>query len=366
MLTTAGRHDSLILSYGPRFSYLDIEGDRNVALMHAGHADLAWWTRRFRLTFTLDGSIGTQSAVGLVAPLTLGGGTTIGTPVSGGTTTPTGPPPVTPQLPVPTFIPQLLVLYTGSFRGAVGASYSFSRKWYGNASAFFVMAGGIDYDSQQQLPPYRGPGGELSASYVATRQDTFVTRLRPTYTWVITTQGDFLAIEAMESIRHSWSRRTVSTLGAGVSFLRARANLDEGHTGAITGAGEASIVNTMPLRSDSTIATRAAVLLGTAFNPVVAVVQQQLSAVLSSMWTRGRLSVTVSVDAVASVPFNDKNASRVASGGVMGGYLFAAPLQLQLGTRAYAQVLPASTGVSYPPQWVTFAAVALRSPALGF
>jgi hypothetical protein len=361
-LALLGRHDSLTLTYGPRLSYLDIEGDRNLALIHVGRAESAWWTGRSRLTLTLDGSIGSQSAIGLVAPLALGGGTG---PPPPGTPTPTLPPVGLPATaPTPTYFPELLVLQMASFRGALGATHAFSRRWSGGATAYFAIAGGLDYDSQRVLPPYRNPGGEVLATYSATRQDQLVSRIRSSYVWTLIQGGDFLTIEATESVRHAWSPRTSSTLGTGLAFLRSQEHAGDGHTGAITGAGEASILNTTPLRDDATLAFRTQAQLGTAYNPVLALVQPQASATVSSAWTRHRVSVTVSADAVASLPFDASNASRLVSGGIVGSYTPVNPVELQMGARTYVQILPATVGASYPPQWVAFLAVLLRSPLL--
>jgi hypothetical protein len=355
-------HDTLRLFYGPRLSYLDIEGDRTLALMHVGRAEGAWWTRQLRFTLTLDGSIGSQSAIGFAAPVLPGGDAVAPTTGAPAASLPPATVPAAPAIPI--YFPQVLVLQLGSFRGSAGALYTFSRRWSGGANAYFAMAGGLDYDSQLFFEPYRNPGGELTATYSADRRDQLVSRIRSSYTWTLISKGDFLTVDATESIRHAWSIRTQSILGAGMALLRSEEKAGDGHTGAIVGVGEASIIHTRPLDDGGAIAFRAAALLGTAYNPVLALVQPQLSGTLSSVWTRGKVSVTVSADALMSLPVDSPIASRVASGSLLAGYTPADPVQLQAGVRAYVEVFPTTAGTSYPPQWVTFVAVMLRSPLI--
>lgn len=387
-LFSSRHHKSLQLSYGPRFAYLDITGDRALALQHSGRAVGSWWTRRLRLTLSLDGSIGTQSAIAALAPVNFNA-TRPGQAVPDTTQqNPAVPPPQPAPNPTPTFLPiqpvRALVLYLGSWRATTSATYMFTHRLTGTASVNYGMIGGLDYDSQLTNPPSRGPGADVSLTYNLTRRDALVTTVSSSYTTVLATplpdvalgpDRHYFVLNVIESWRHQLSRRTTSTLGAGVSYLGSPTVPGQPDTSGVTGNADASIAHTDPIGRHTTLDYRASASLGIVFNPVLGAAQQQVSLVLSSTWTHDKVNAILTGSALATLPWDSPIAARTVSGSFAFGYTPSRAVLLQIGVRAYTQLFPPSyldpvahtvTTIRTPPQWVAFLAATFYVPVYAF
>ncbi len=378
-LAFEGRHESLTLAYYPRFTYDDISGERDLTLMHSGRILATWWTPRFRLTGAIDGAIGSQSVVGLASPLGYASDTaTTGT--AGASLVPAALPPAY----LPTYVG---VLTTGLLRATLSASYLLSRRWSTLSTAYYAMSAGLDWQSQRPsgLPPNLGGGGSELINYSASHRDQLGTQLTGTYVSVLqtptpvgepttSTAGVYYTLSFAEVYRRMLSERSQAGLTAGVGYLHAPSGLAAGTTTGPTGVGQAFIATAVPLRNDATLALRAAADVGTAYNPIIGVVEEQASAALSVGWVERRMSVVAVGGAAASLPLNTTDATRVVSGSLTIGYRPGDAVQLQTGVRAYAEVLPTLPGVapttatvtSYPPQWAVFAAIVLTAPSVEF
>jgi hypothetical protein len=396
-LITGRHHKSLQLSYSPRFAYLDITGDRQLALMHTGRAIGSWWTRRLRLTLSLDGSIGTQSAVTALAPVNFDAGRAAQAQAPGAA--PQNPA-VPPQQPVPqngaTYLPlaaRALVLYIGSWRATAGATYLLTRRLTGTGSVNYGALGGLNYDSQQTNPPSRGPGADAALTYKLTRRDALATTVSTSYTTVLATplQGvplgpnrSYFIFSAVESWRHNLSPRTISVLGAGFSYLGNQVSPGYPDNSGVTGNADASISHTDVLGHETTLDYRASASLGVQFNPVVGTAQQTISFVGSSVWTHKKVNATLSGSALATIPWDSPIATRTINGTFAVGYTPARAVLLQAGVRGYMQVFPTSyvqavtqpppgqapvtqpNTLRTPPQWMAFLAVTVFVPVLAF
>jgi hypothetical protein len=259
-------------------------------------------------------------------------------------------------------VPPTAILYSGSFRAQLGVTDTFSQRWTGGVSGFYQMSGGLDFSSQLTYPPNRGGGGDVLASYALSRRDALVSAVHADYTYVVTTTDKFLGLTYIESIRHNFTPRTTGTIGAGVAMIVRRLHRQDAISGAVSGAGEASIAHTAPFRDRSTFTTRAGVNVGEAYNPYLGTMDFLGSATLSAGWAKDPVTVTISAAAASSLPFRASDAARVASGAVTLGYALGRAATVQTGARAYTQLLPSPVAPSYPPQWAVFIALLLTAP----
>jgi hypothetical protein len=388
-LLFTGRHKSLLFAYGPRLSYLDIEGDRQLSLMHTGRAVGSYWTRRLRLTLTLDGSIGSQSAIAGLTPVNFDAAASPApAPAAGPAATPTAPvPPVQPTpVATPVYLPltALLVLTTATGRAAVGASYLFSRHVSGIASVSYVATGGLDYNSQVIAPPSRGPGADAALTYTLNRRDALATIASTSYITVLSTprpmaltppDRSYLLVTALESYRHAWSRRTTSSVGVGMTYLGA-SNDPNANNAGVSAAGDATISHVEPIGHTTRVEYRGSAQLGLVYNPVLGRAQQQASALASYAWTHEQWTLSASAGAATTLPWNAVDAARTVSGTAAVAWQPSRVVQLQTGVRGYAQVFPptnaafqavgAQAPINTPPQWVAFAAVTVFAPPIAF
>jgi hypothetical protein len=380
-----GRRSSYTIGYGPRLALTDVNLDSSTfVIMNNGRFSASYWTKRTRWTLTLTGSIGRQNIAGLgvtipltgvVTPEGLAQGAQMGNAPAPGPTQTGAPPPQPQQANVSVYLPPSYPLYFGSFRGSLSVSQTFSRRWVGSLSGFYQMAGGLDFDPFSQLayPPSRGGGGDAQATYAISRRDALISRLYGEYMYVLpitnefgTGANRFVTGTFTESIRHAFSARTTGTLGAGVSLVVRDFFYQRALSGAVVGAGEASIVHANPLHERGELTFRAAVNVGQAYNPFLANVLWLGAGTLSAVWARDPVSVGVSGSAGTSLPPRESDAARVATAAVTFGYLLAKPVVLQTGVRTYAQLLPSTVDATYPPQWVAFVALLLTAPPAKF
>jgi hypothetical protein len=372
-----GRRSSYTIGYGPRFAWVDANRDPTLVIMNTGRFAASYWTRRMRWTLNVTGSIGRQTVGGLGVTIPLTGFTTVEGAAQGaqpGAPTPpaqpAGAPPPQPQQPYVTyFLPPGYPIYFGSLRASLSVSRTLSRRWIGTVTGFYQMAGGLDFDPFSQLayPPARGGGGDVLASYALSRRDSLLSRLSGEYVYVLTTTDKLTLVTYVESVRHAFSARTIGTLGAGVStVVRQLARHHDVLSGAVVGAGEASIVHEAPLHERATLTTRAAANLGQGYNPILADIQWQATATLSSVWSRDKVSVGVSAAAATNLLAPAGQEARVASGSLTLGYALGKAATLQTGVRGYTQILPSAAAATYPPQWVAFVALLLAAPPSKF
>jgi hypothetical protein len=264
------------------------------------------------------------------------------------------------------YLPPSTVLYTGSLRGTLSVVETFSPRWTGILAGSYGVAGGLDFPSQQSYPPTRGGAGDAAATYTMSREDALQSGLHADYTYVLTTTDKFFIVTYLESIRHSFSSHTTGALGAGVSTVVRKLARQNALSGAVTGAGDASLTHTVPFSEGGMYTFRAGANLGQGYNPYLGIVQFLGTASASSMWARDPWSVSATVTAATSIPVQDVDAARVGTGTLTFGYALGRAATVQTGVRGYTQLLPSQVGATYSPQWVVFLALVLTAPPLKF
>jgi len=221
------RYTNLSLSYGPAITVSPLEAkDPYVYVFQSATLTLSQRWQRTTLSLSQSGSYG---QVNLRAQALAGTGIATGAPpptVPGGTTT---PPPMSGTggtMQPPTggtgTLPSLALdrpLTFASSATSLNLNQRLSARLSMSGGVSYFVSGSIDDDPDQLYPTVRGPGALLTASYRPTLDDTFVTSV---FTQFANTSNGNRAwlLTANESWAHRLSRRTLATLGTGLSLTR--------------------------------------------------------------------------------------------------------------------------------------------------
>ncbi len=375
VLSLHGTRTTFTLGYMARLAEVDLElgSGAQFAISQYGAATVAWHNRRLTLTVSQAGSIGRESFVGLTGPAAIG---VPPAPTSTGTPPPTVTPPTgTPGQPTPTpvpaagvtYVPRAQILYIGTLRSSVGATYAFTRTTYGSALLTYETGGGLDDTSRRAYPFYDGYTGNLSLGHALTHVDSVFARLSSAFTQVETTGGQFFTGDASVGWGHNFSPRSRGSIALGVEYLRSRDRETVAYTNDVFATGTATLVQTTPLRPGSQLDLRASASLGTGYNQLLGVVQEQATVSSGATYTAGRARLTAQVDGAVSLPPSAPDATRAVAGALTFGYSLADPIDVTLGARAVTQVFPASAAAAAAgTQWVIFAGLILRAPPILF
>jgi hypothetical protein len=367
-LSISAARSSFFASYSPSLGWVDVTRDPHSTLIHGAQLGYGWGEKRLHLSVSLGGSLGTQSylsfaGLGLSGAMSNGGAAPGMNPGQVGGT-PQTPAPNSPNGSMaPGLVPRTEILRVGSVTGAFGLDYELSQRWRLSLGVGYALAGGIG-ESERVLPKSFGPNARASLAYKLTRRDTLGTSGSVTYTVVPTFGSRFIATTLMETWGHTLTPRTQTTLGIGLTHLRSRASADADYEDSFQAAGTAAISNSRALADGSTLGLNAGVSLSTPYNPVLGVVQQQLTETLGVGWQKHRTSLTATLGASQSLPQSAPTATRVITAGTGLGYRISQYISAQLGAGWSTQILPPSTGGRIPAQWLVFAGISLAAPAL--
>jgi hypothetical protein len=349
------------LGYQPSLGVLDVTRDGELTLTHGANAAYSWTHKRLTLNLSIIGSLGTQSYLSF-AGLT--------PDVAGQTGNPPDPAaPVGGQGMEPgadMAAPYLVneeVVYVGTVTGTVGFSYGLTRRWSIGMSVGYTLGGGLG-SSADVIPRYRGPSASATATYLLTRRDTLSTSVGTSYTTVPTLGSRFISSTLLETWSHVVSTRTSTTLGAGVSHLRSRATRESDYEDSFFAAGNAGVTHARPLSGGATVSFTGNVSLSLPYNPLLGVVQQQLTEQAGVGWAKDRLSLGATVTAAQSLPQDSPDATRSIGLGAFAGYVFLPNVSGQLGGSWATQILPDDAGGSYPAVWTLFAGISVAAPPI--
>ncbi len=269
------------------------------------------------------------------------------TPGTGGAVTPgvtDTPNAVTPAL-------ASLVRY-GAFRSSGALEHSLSQALSVRLAGGYAVAGGMDRESQRALPLARGPDGSAAASYALDGRNSFTTTLTSQLIFNQNGSNAFLAT-AGEDYTHKFTPRTSTIVGAGVAFGRT-----EPANGlplySIYPTGRARVAHTSRLaRGNLTVA------LGATTAPILdlrtAVVDPQLGFDTTAIWTRRRLSLTLTGAASVSMAPREPSSFASVQTGLVAGYDLGLGFRLDGGVRGVWQRYGRETLIQ--PSAVLFAAL---------
>ncbi len=361
-LSLIADQSELSTSYSPTFGLVDMTRRREFVWLHSGTVGYAWWTRRLRLNMSVVGTFGRQSY--LAAAETPAGpdeATSLGAQPAGSDTN-------SGALPAgANFLPQTEVLETASLTGTLGTSYALSRRWLLGLGVAYEVGGGLG-DSEQFLPFRRGPSASVSVGYQLTRRDDLTTALAATLTDLPQRKGRFFSTTLLETWAHRFAPRTQATLGAGATYLQARASEDAKEDRSVLGTGLATLSQGIPLQGSSLLSWSLAATLGTGYNRVLGLVNQQAGGSVSLAWTQGNLSLGSSGQATQALPVDAPDAARSYGAGATASYQAAEPLLLLLGANWTHQVLPEAASVAgiSADQWQAYIGVSVSAPPITF
>jgi len=93
-----------------------------------------------------------------------------------------------------------------------------------------------------------------------------------------------------------------------------------------------------------------------------------MTAIASAGWTYETFGVTAAFTYAQSLHLreNDPDSTRTVGAAITATYTPAPPIDFQVGARESWQIVPNSPYGDIPPQWVLFAGLGLRAPALTF
>lgn len=376
-LTVSGASSAFLLAYSPTFGLLDVTHDEQATLSHGVQVGYSWWTKRLRLTSLVVGRIGTQSylAIGGLQPDGSGAGLPDASaegapdptpaPVGAATSLDPGGDPGSDPGGVSGYLPSAQVVDAGSVTGSLGMTYAVSRRVTLAAGVAYTVSGGLG-SSESVLPQQHGPSASASVAYAATRRDTLSTSLTSAYVIVPTLGNRFITTTVLETWGHQLGRRTQSTLGLGLTHLRSRLLEQTDSTDAFQAAGTAAIVHTKPLTDGAVLGLNALLSLTTPYNPVLGIVQQQVSESAGASWQKDRTTLSATMTANQSLPQSSPTATRIVGFGATADYAITPNIGFQVGARWATQLLPATAGGQIPTQWLAFCALALNAPPIVF
>lgn len=364
LFTLSARRSAWALGYSPRIALLNVTRQSELAVFHNAFVGYAWWAKRLQLRLGVHGSIGSQSFVAARAPTTIGGEE----PAPGA-----GQPPTTPDpMPDPVdatadpFLPQREVVETGSVGATFDVGYRLAARWSLSLGVAFDVSGGIG-DSEPLIPYRRTAVGSAGLTHNLTRRDDLTTSLSTSVTQVPDVGSRFVTVTALETWSHRFGLRTNGSLGAGATYLRARATPTSDTDNSVQANGSASISQGFLLDDGATLTAAASVTLDTGYNQVLGVVGQRASGQASLAWQRDPVSAGASFQTSQTLPLDDPDAALSYGAGANVGVRVADPFQLQAGGSWSHQVLPDSATVTSasPDQWSAFIGFTLTLPILG-
>ncbi len=365
LLSVSGRRSAWSFGYAPRIALLNVTRDSELAVFHNAFVGYAWWHKRLRLTAAVNGSFGAQSVVSARNPAGFPA-TDAAPPIPGDMTPAPAAPPPPADLTSDPFLPQREVLETGSVGVSLGLGYQMARRWNLSLGTSYDISGGVN-DSKPLIPLQRTAAGSASVGHNLTRRDDLETTLSSAVTDVPDIGSRFLTITLLETWGHRFGRRSNGSLGAGATYLRARATRRGAIDNSIQANGSASFSQGFLLSDGATLTALANVTVDTGYNQLLGVVGQRVSGTASLSWERDRTTASAQWQTSQTLPVNDPSSALSYGAGVSFGYRVADPFQLTAGGSWSHQVLPDSVAASgaSPDQWGAFVGFTLTLPILG-
>lgn len=366
-LAITSRRSTIDIGYQPSFAWIDVTRERDFAVQHSAGIGYTWGTRRLKLNLTLGGSYGRVSylsAVAAAAPAAM-------QPADVGPDAGDAPSPAQPeQMPemqaaTPQLLPRISVLEIASAGIGLNASYMISRRWSASLGIGFSLGGGIG-DSEDYLPFRYGPYAGAAAAYQVTKFDTLSTTLNGSLDILPEQRGRFYTITLLETWTHAFNQLASSSLGAGATYVQARASAGAERERAVNAAGLASFTQGFKLDGGALLGVTASAALSTTYNPVLGDVAQSLSGGVDSSWTRKRLTLSVGVQSSRSLPFDDPAAFSSYGAGAGANYQLTDLVSLRAGAYWSRQILPEAPALAAidPNRWGASLGITVSAPPI--
>lgn len=282
-----------MLSYTPSATQADITADSpRFLLFHMGTLFAAFQpTRRLSLSISETATYGEQYlrllAVNAVQPSAAASPTVAPTATAGSDQPTTGSvPQQTPQTTPVTnansaVVPGLQVIRIGSTAASLAATYRLDSQWQTRASVGYAISGGLDASSRVSMPGMRTSTANASLHYALSGRDEVSLTSTASHTSTQVYGIDTARLAAIASSEFGWihdfTRRTSSSVTAGVSYAATSASLQADPSLRFPVPGSSNYVDAfIPVRERSLF-------------PVVSAMVRTRQG-----WQRGRLNASLS------------------------------------------------------------------------
>jgi hypothetical protein len=366
-LAITSKRSTFDIGYQPNLAWIDVTRERDFAIQHSAGMGYTWSTRRLKLNLTLGGSYGRVSYLSAVAAVT----PTAMQPAGAGLDPGAAPNPAQPgQMPemqaaTPQLLPRVSVLEVASAGIGLNASFMMSRRWSVSLGSGFSLGGGIG-DSEDYLPFRYGPYANAAVAYQVAKFDTLSTALLGSLDILPEQRGRFYTITLLETWTHAFNTLASSTLGAGATYVQARASPGAERERAVNAAGLASITKGFKLQGGALFGVTASSTLSTTYNPVLGEVAHSLSGGVDSSWTRKRLTLSLGVQGSRSLPFDDPEAFTSYGASAGANYQLTDLVSLRAGVYWTRQILPDAPALAAadPNSWGASLGITVAAPPI--
>lgn len=337
----AGRRVEVSFGYSPRLTLRGLGVEPAFDVLHAAHIDASLRaSRRLRITLFGGASIGTQT----FSSVRLGeseGESAVAPPIQ--------------SLPSEAALPFL------SFRAGAATTYVLTRRATLDALVDYGESGGLTTAARATIPLQMGPRAEVGAAIALSSKD----RLRSLAegSWITFSDGREVALSSLrEAWTHRFTRRTESTLAAGLGFGLTRGSADESWPLALYPIAEASLLHRVPpKRLDVGLAVRLSPVVDWLTGELDARVAEDATLTLrlsprASLWGRAGAAQSIPVGANGSL------AIVLGEAGVRARLVES--VELTGGTRGALQT-QTETG-SRQTQWTVFVGATITAPSVRF
>lgn len=344
-LTLASRRVRYSFSYAPRLTLWDVNAGAHPTWLNNGAARVEWHSELTRLSIDQVGSYGGVS----FAYVSLMPG-------------PEGAPPRVDAVPAPQIIQYASSTTTLASRVTL-------RRWAIDTSLGYRFDGGADVASRLVLPFQRGPFGEASLAYAASRIDHVVTTVAGSEA-AFSSGPESVVTEIDEGYRHAWSRTTETRLTVGISQVRARTTGITAYTFETHPVAEV-VLEERPPSAGGHVNVRIGLRVGPVVNRLLGIVDERVQGTLAAAYTYQRLTTHAFAIASQTVPPSAPYATELVSGELGAAYDVSNVVRFDVGVRglwqrldpavAMGRPLPSSAQVAFL-QGTIFAGVTLRAP----
>lgn len=323
----------LSLTYAPRFTIRQIETGAAFEPLNGGSLEVGWRGRRAAVSATGDATYGTASftSIALQTPAPEGG--TLQRFPQGGS-----------------------VAYA-SARASVAVTYQATRRLALQITGEGAASGGADAPSRVRIPFQVGPRLTLGADVAATRSDRATTSINASYE-TFSSGAEAGVATVSEAWRRAWTRRTDTSIGAGVAGSWSHPAGTALSRLALYPTAEATVASRLP-------AERLDVRLSLGIAPVIdrltGQVDERLQGAAGVAWGfHPRAGVRAQMAAAQSVPQTAIGAVTLVSGEAAIWLAVGRSLRIEVGTRGALQ------GGQAGPQWISFATATTTTQPLRF
>ncbi len=321
----------LSLAYAPRFTLRQTDLRAAFDALHTGSLAATWRGRRAEVSALGDVTYGTASFTSVALQM----------------------PSAEASAPLQRFPEGGAIAYT-SARAGVAVTYQATRRLVLRGTGEGLASGGADDASRALIPLQIGPHVALGADVAATRRDHVATSLDAAYA-AFSTGAEAGVASLSVTLRHAWSHRTETSLGAGVAGSWSRPESATSSLGAYPMA-EVSVTSRLPPEH---LDARLALGIAPVIDRLTGQVDQRLQAAAAGAWAfLPRAGARAQIAAAQSVPWTAIGAVTLVSGEAAIWLQWGDRLRTEVGTRGATQ------GGQTTPQWVLFTTATLSTQPL--